>query len=304
MKRKAFRRTSVLLLLLLMKITLFGQELQNLRRESVWAYGFDYAWFIVQNDGKGRYGENFQIVGNTEKNGKAYFTMRFIRSSHETDGASGGSYFHGEDERYLYDVLSARARQIGIREDKGRFLVDKEEYMELLNDDSYGGRVGDSEYVPYETTKDNELVLYDFTKQEGDVYAYSKEGESITVASVESFVTDDNISRVLLILSNGLKIIEGIGCVNSPGTLLYYLNPGFRNHQKGYLGWYGYVYSPSDKNLLYYKNSRDATIEIVAGVHDICQISNKQIYDLHGRRISGQPRQGIYIRDGRKVVVK
>ena len=28
------------------------------------------------------------------------------------------------------------------------------------------------------------------------------------------------------------------------------------------------------------------------------------VYDLQGRRIDGQPRQGIYIRDGRKVVVK
>ena len=31
---------------------------------------------------------------------------------------------------------------------------------------------------------------------------------------------------------------------------------------------------------------------------------SSMFYDLQGRRIDGQPRQGIYIRDGRKVVVK
>lgn len=304
MKRKVL--FVVLILLSLCPVSSDGQELLNLREESVWAFGADYVWALEKNDWKSRYGENFKIIGKTEKNGKVYFIMQFVRSSKETDGGGGGSYFHNEDEIYLFDVLSAHAEQIGIREDNGRFLVDKDEYMELLNDESYGGRVGNPEYVPYETTEGNELVLYDFTKREGDVYAYSQEGEPITVVSVESFTTDDNVSRALLKLSNGLILIEGIGCINSRGTLIYYLNPGTRNHQIGYLGWYGYVYSPADKNLLYYKNGREAAREIVAGISDVVRQNdnNVVIYDLQGRPLTHLPQKGVYIRDGRKVVVK
>ena len=296
----------LLVLLFIGTASLSAQELQNLRDESVWAFGADYVWALEKNDWKSRYGENFKIIGKTEKNGKVYFIIQFVRSSKETDGGGGGSYFHNEDEIYLFDVLSAHAEQIGIREDNGRFLVDKDEYMELLNDESYGGRVGNPEYVPYETTEGNELVLYDFTKREGDVYAYSQEGEPITVVSVESFTTDDNVSRALLKLSNGLILIEGIGCINSPGTLIYYLNPGKRNHQIGYLGWCGYVYSPADKNLLYYKNGREAAKEIVAGISDAVRQNdnNNVVYDLQGRRLMQQPRKGVYIRNSRKVVVK
>ncbi len=33
-------------------------------------------------------------------------------------------------------------------------------------------------------------------------------------------------------------------------------------------------------------------------------ISHTQLFDLQGRRVEGQPRSGLYIRNGRKTVVK
>jgi hypothetical protein len=34
------------------------------------------------------------------------------------------------------------------------------------------------------------------------------------------------------------------------------------------------------------------------------EYSCKALYDLQGRRLTAAPRKGVYIRDGRKVVVK
>lgn len=300
------KKSILLMVLTLLNLCPFsskGQVYQNIREESNWAYGGGYPWYMKLMDGKMQFSENFYVLGKQEKNGKIYFTVQFMRGYTE-DGARTSVVEEDEDEKYMFHV-DWNTRNINIREENGKFLVDKEEYMTLLNDESYGGRVGNPEYVPYETTEDKELVLYDFTKREGDVYAYSQEGEPITVASVESFVADDKSSRILMTLSNNLKIIEGIGCINSPGTLIYYLNPGKRNHQICLLGWYGYKYAPGNLNLIFFQSFKDAAREIVAGISDAVQYDyDNVIYDLQGRRLMQQPRKGVYIRDGRKVAVK
>jgi hypothetical protein len=43
----------------------------------------------------------------------------------------------------------------------------------------------------------------------------------------------------------------------------------------------------------------------MTGVSEIVnsQLSNSKYYDLQGRRVS-QPAKGLYLRDGRKVIVK
>ena len=304
MKKKVL--LMVLTLLFLCPFSSKGQVYQNIREESYWAYGGMYPWYITLMTKLGRtdfaqFEEPYMVIGKHEKNGKTYFTVRYQKIYYEEGWRTSAD----EDEKYMFDVDNEHYRQIGIREQDSKFLVDKDEYITLLNEDKFGARVGNPEYIPYETTEDNELVLYDFTKREGDVYAYSQEGEPITVASVESFVADDKSSRILMTLSNNLKIIEGIGCINSPGTLIYYLNPGKRNHQICLLGWYGYKYAPGNLNLIFFQSFKDAAREIVAGISDAVQYDyDKVIYDLQGRRLTQQPRKGVYIRDGRKVVVK
>ena len=299
------------MLLLFSVISATAQEPQNIKDNSFWVYPFDYPWFIKKWDGDCRYSERFTVIGKSEKNGKLYFTLQFIRISEETDSGSSSSYFHDDDEIYMYHIITLQKgqayNQISIREEKGQFLVDKDEYMTALNDENYGGKVGNPDYVPYEMTEDNELILYDFTKREGDIYAYSQEGEPITVTSVEPVVTDDNVRRNLMTLSNNLKIIEGIGCINSQGTFIYYLNPGKRNHQLSCLDWYMYNNRPGDYDwVLWHKDYKD--ILILAGINkgkdNTIETSSNTLHDLQGRRLLELPRKGVYIRDGRKLLVK
>ena len=110
----------------------------------------------------------------------------------------------------MYHIITLQKgqayNQISIREEKGQFLVDKDEYMTALNDENYGGKVGNPDYVPYEMTENNELILYDFTKREGDIYAYSQEGEPITVTSVEP---DLQGRRLLELPRKGVYIRDG-----------------------------------------------------------------------------------------------
>ena len=299
---------SVLLLSLLFPLTSVGQVQQSIQDDSQWTYPLDYDWFIKMQKGDCRYEESFRVIGENEKNGRTYFTLKFIRYSTETDNGSSGGYFHNDDEIYMFHIITLQKdqshNQISIREEGGRFLVDKEEYMTALKDENYGGRVGNPDYVPYETTNGNELILYDFTKCEGEVYALSEDGEPIKVSSVESIVTDDDVRRNLLTLSNGLKIIEGIGCINSTGTLIYYLNPGKRNHQTTYLVWYMYDHGPANLDFVLYNNNYKERLIATDITPKSAETFTNNLFDLQGRRLNSQPTKGIYIRDGRKVVVK
>ena len=102
--------------------------------------------------------------------------------------------------------------------------MDKEEYLDLMTDKYFWSHIGRSDSLPYETTPDGELVLYDFNKNAGEVYCKMPDGSELTVSKVDTLKTEDGVSRRRLTLSNGLDLIEGVGCTNSEGFLLFWLN--------------------------------------------------------------------------------
>ena len=57
-------------------------------------------------------------------------------------------------------------------------------------------------------------------KQQGEVYGKVGE-EVITVSDVRSVWFEDGTQRRWLTLSNGYELIEGIGCINSPGMFFF-----------------------------------------------------------------------------------
>ena len=97
--------------------------------------------------------------------------------------------------------------------------------MALLDKDSFWSRVGDASYIPYRETEDGELVLYDFTMEPGDSFQHVDGHDDIVVDSVGTLTTLDGLQRRLIYLSNGCQVAEGMGCLNSGGGLLFYLNP-------------------------------------------------------------------------------
>ena len=106
-----------------------------------------------------------------------------------------------------------------IREENGRVLVDYEDYKNYC-------AMMYIDYIPYKKTGDGELVLYDFNMKEGDRYEHVEGYDDVWVSEIRKIAFDDGKIRKLFMLSNGLKLVEGIGCMGAIGNpLLGYLNP-------------------------------------------------------------------------------
>ena len=203
-------------LMLLLPLLLFAVMIQadnEIFSGMTWRYGassysaplsyYSYECSLTVNDTKELRGKTYQQLA---------FRMNANGSRREATLMEASLYPFPQD-----------GELIGIRYENGRMLVDKEAYLALLTDGSYWSAWGTATDLPYETTADGELVLYDFTKSEGEVYCQLADGP-ITVTKVVTLKTQDGVSRRCLTLSNGLELVEGIGCINSPGMLLFWLN--------------------------------------------------------------------------------
>lgn len=271
---------------------LFGVEpFEDWNSTPRWSY-VSFSW-----RGNVYFTEGYHISGTLERKGKTYHALYFSR----------GYYMVNPDEPEGMGQPPVVKTQMGIRHENGRVLVDREQYQLLLSN-SYWRYEGDGSAIPYPVTDSDELVLYDFTKQAGEVYCTLPSGD-VVVSDVELLQTEDGASRRKLTLSNGLKLVEGIGCLNSRGHLLFYLNPADSPYGWGWLDAYSVngqgVFSQSRKEIgdviLAYLDSLSADIH---SSYKTARQTNASLFDLQGRRLTDQPRHGLYIRSGRKYVVR
>ena len=198
------RQKILLLIILIGNLDCFAQDLPRygelLCDKMFW--GYMGPWTPIDYD----------IVGSKVMNGKTYGLLQM-------NGEIWGARAYEPDSNYR-----GFSATIGIRDEGGRIYVDKEEYLDLMTDKYFWSYIGRSDSLPYETTPDGELVLYDFNKNAGEVYCKMPDGSELTVTKVDTLKTEDGVSRRRLTLSNGLDLIEGVGCTNSEGFLLFWLN--------------------------------------------------------------------------------
>lgn len=183
----------------------------------------------------GSYIDGFcRIVGSKELNGKTYGSL-ILYTPAEWDGAR---------EMRMPREASPSYPTIGIRDEGGRILVDKAEYLSLFDQileyDEWRLLI-QKDSLPYETTADGELVIYDFTKKVGEEYCKLPDGTILTVTKTSVLHTEDGLSRRRLTLSNGDDLIEGIGCVNSSGLLLFWLCPQPSFKRRVQLDYFCYI---------------------------------------------------------------
>lgn len=210
-----------LTMLLLITIVSRAENLQNYLCEGVQFYYSS----TYKGGTQDMFSEIYKIRGTQVKNEKEYLLVRFSRAQYGSRRREYSFYADStipEETRLRNSPMTETV--IGLREADGRLYVDKAEYMSLMGEDSYWQLVGDASLVPYEENETGELVLYDFGKQQGEVYGKVGE-EVITVSDVRSVWFEDGTQRRWLTLSNGYELIEGIGCINSPGMFFFYLNP-------------------------------------------------------------------------------
>ena len=180
--------------------------------------------------------------------------------------------------------------------------------MNFISEQSKWSWMGENSYIPYRQTDDGELVLYDFNIQPGERYPSSLPFWYNTpyVTNVRRITTKDGISRRLLTLSNGYELLEGFGCLNSPGMLFCYLNPHpDMVRWEGIQLYYVLTFKGEFQNVEPLYNCDEREKELALKIKNNTAIfERKGFYDLQGRRLMQQPRKGVYIRGGRKVVVK
>ena len=225
--------------------------------------------------------EEYEIGGSKAMNGKDYKLLTIIRGGYDSRALVTDNSM-SLDKSY-YDYIRA---SIGIREENGRIYVDKDEYLSLLTEDHPWINVVDGEPLPYETTAEGELVLYDFTKKEGEVYLQIDGGTTLTVTKTHTLKTEDGVTRRCLTLNNGYEIIEGVGSVNSPGMLLFWLNMKPEYNDYGAMGCF-WLKLAEGNNMVILAQDIDAMLKKQGGHPSILQQGRRWVYDYNNGNIEG-----------------
>ena len=110
---------------------------------------------------------------------------------------------------------------IGIREEGGRVYAECESYKSMV--EVMRQRRDVEGEIPFLLTPEGEYLLYDFTLQVGDKYPASPAVGDLFVTGKATVTDNSGQKRSMLTLSNGVQILEGVGCMNSNGLLTLYL---------------------------------------------------------------------------------
>lgn len=242
----------------------------------------------------------YELKGTYELNGKTYTKMY-------------SSYYYGgyePGEEFL----------IGVREENGRVYADYDEFVqlywkyhpELLDDEIYGMR--------YIVTPDREVLIYDFNLNVGDFIEREDALNPKVIKSITSIELQNGEIRDYYETGGG-HIISGIGVVNNYNTLLSYLiapydvpTDGWRySHLNMYVEGDDIIYKArerkDDSTPAYGSYLTDPFFDYKeSGIKEVKsgQETNRPetVYDLGGRRMDGKLNPGVYIRGGKKVVIR
>lgn len=229
-----------------------------------------------------------KIHGTFEADGKTYYTLYRVFS---------GLSFEGWYQHFTYPI--------GLREENGKVYahfstfekaVEKLRVMDFFKTD----------VLPYQLTEEGELLLYDFTLRVGDRYPTSAGFGTVIVNRVDTIMISDGTGRKLLTLSNGFRILEGVGCIDTD-ELVFYLYDHHTLVEEAE-DWYVALYQYRVNGSVVYEIGDDPSFRSTAIIDCIAPMEklsvNKGIFDLQGRRLGVKPRKGAYIENGRKKVVK
>ena len=192
---------------------------------------------------------------------------------------------------------------LGIRMEDGKVYVNYVEYLDHLSKTGFhelvNGFLGNPDYVPYHLTDDGELILYDYTMEVGDMYRHVEGYEDVSVVEKDMVRLNNGADHRRLTLSNGLILVEGLGCTNSTGLLLDYLNPA------GDMGWLSarLVWAQQNSDYIFKDENYTPPVNGMATVNESAKSSSLHpYYDLQGRRNTGHHHtNGIFIENNKKT---
>ena len=267
-------KKALFLYFLLFSDTVNAQGLKMLHSDCYWHYLSYYERESIINEGT-----EYIEVGTERIGEKEYHKIRVFHDFWDGAGVTSKKTRENvsNDEPKRAIVL--------LREEGGKIYAERNSYSQFLADNN----IFEVE-SPFFSSPDGEHLLYDFTLNEGATYPMNG---NVTVSKVTKITTYDNIERRVFFLSNGMEIIEGIGCRNSLGELIGYQSSVATKRENEII-----------RGELISYDDYDVYIDFPLGVKS--PINEKEVlqtYDLSGRRVSpSSAPKGVYIKGGRKIV--
>lgn len=259
---------------LMLSCDAYAQSRQMLSLDSYWEYASYYEQGTFNNEGS-----EYYVVGIEDIGEKEYYKIRVFHDY--MDGA--GVTRKKTRERVSND--ETKYPIVLLREEGGKVYAERDSYTQFITNNN----IFEAE-SPFFSSPEGEHLLYDFTLNEGDTYPMNG---NVTVSKIMKITSYDNIERRVFFLSNGMEIIEGIGCRNSLGELIGYQSSVATQRENGII-----------RGELISYDDYDVYIDFPLGI-TISSNENEvlQIYDLSGRCVSpSSALKGVYIQNGKKVV--
>ena len=206
--------------------------------------------------------------------------VSFIESKLEGDTLIGDIVFKKQYERVLIqseeNTSDWKATDCFVGQDKGKvYFYDKTYYKEPLLLMDFSATIG--EIIPYNSGgMSRSLIVINVTDT---VFACSTDKQARKCVYVKD--VDSSVSDVW---------IEGVG------SLKYGIEPFF---MEPITGGVPLLIKCSNGDIVMYENPSPTDIN-----HPVVQNKNVTTFNLQGQRVESVPRKGVYIQNGKKVVIK
>ena len=260
-------------------------------------------------------GDNCLLYSSYDMDGNWMGEYIYLRNG-ETELIEGKEYnkvyYENKTKTDNYSIL------LHMRREGKKILVRYDEYKDLLS--AQGRDMTDFDKLcRYEVTTDGDLILYDFGMQEGDMFRHIEGLDDIYVVKIakctwnHSSTCHKDIMAVRL--SNGVTLLEDLGfeSFNSRLSVRFddsmmppvWTSPDFFDYLNEHTNRKTFL----DFAIIGEERVYDAIFDGGGSSVESITFNKSQmpfdIFDLQGRRVKSQPTQkGIYIQNGRKVLVK
>ena len=228
----------------------------------------------------------------------------------ETEEVNGKTYM------IVYDAYANNGYTIyklHMRREDSQIRVIYDEYKQFMHD-SRGRDMSDFDsQCQYEVTDDGEMVLYDFSMQPGDKFRSVEGREDVYVVGkqkMNQYILTDLEEPQGLLLSNGIFILDNVGAAYYKDSHMSYnevvdvdffdylhLEKGVRSREL--------THAQLGAIRLFDDHSDGKDVNGISSLPTSAQTNSEaRIFDLGGRELKSTPASGIYIRNGKKFVVK
>lgn len=250
-------------------------------------------------------GDNCLLYSSYDMDGNWMGEYIYLRNG-ETELIEGKEYnkvyYENKTKTDNYSIL------LHMRREGKKILVRYDEYKSLQA--VLGRDMTDFDKLcRYEVTADGDMILYDFGMQVGDKFRHVEGLEDIYVTERRkctwNYNSTCNHEITAIFLSNHVTLLEGVGYERFNIVGPFSKTPDFFDYLNEH---------PNKKTQLEFAivgEERIYDLIFDGGGSSVESITfNKSqmpfdIFDLQGRRVKSQPTQkGIYIQNGRKVLVK